>query len=73
MPTVNTIVAAHGLGDAQIVNRGDVGEYGTMYKIVFETTKEYTNKRTCFTINGYSDAKVMPQGIFPDMGQYTVR
>ena len=75
MPTVSTIniVAPHGLGDAQIVNRGDVGQYGAVYKIVFETTKEYTNKRNCFAINGSSDAKVMPQGIFPDMGQYTVR
>ena len=73
MPTVSTIIVTHGLGDAQIVNRGDVGQYGAVYKIVYETTKEYMNKRTCFAINGSSDAKVMPQGIFPDMGQYTVR
>ena len=61
------------LGDAQIINRGDVGQYGTVYKIVFVTTKEYLNKRTCVAFNGSSDFKVMPQGIFPDMGQYTVR
>ena len=60
------------LGDAQIINRGDVGQYGAMYKIVFETTKEYMNKRTCFAINGSSDGRVMPQGIFPDISQYTV-
>ena len=44
-----------------------------MFKIVFETTKEYMNKRTCFAINGSSDGKVMPQGIFPDMSDYIVR
>ena len=46
---------------------------GAVYQIVFVTTKEYLNRRTCFASNGSSDYKVMPQGIFPDMGQYTVR
>ena len=61
------------LGVAQIVNRGDVGQYGAVFKIVFETTNEYMNKRTCFAINGSSDGKVMPQGIFPDMSKFRVR
>ena len=61
------------VGDAQIINRGDLGQYGAVYQIVFVTTKEYLNRRTCFAANGSSDYKVMPQGIFPDMGQYTVR
>ena len=61
------------IGVAQIINRGDVGQYGAVYKIVFETTKEYMNMRTCFAINGSSDGKVMPQGMFPDMSDYKVR
>ena len=61
------------IGDAQIINRGDVGQYGAVFKIVFVTTKEYMNMRTCFGINGTSDYKVMPQGIFPDMSNYQVR
>ena len=60
-------------GVAQIVNRGDVGQYGAVFKIVFETTSEHLNKRTCFAINGSSDDKVTPQGIFPDMSKFIVR
>lgn len=61
------------VGDAQIINRGDVNQYGTVFKIVFETTKEYMNRRACFAIHGSSDNKVMPQGVFPDMNGYQVR
>ena len=61
------------VGVAQIVNRGDVGQYGAVFKIVFETTNEHMNKRTCFAINGSSDGKVTPQGIFPDMSKFIVR
>jgi len=60
------------LGVAQVINRGDVGNYGTMFKIVFETTKTYTNQRSCFVINGTSDGKVTPQGVFPDLSNYIV-
>ena len=61
------------LGTAQIINRGDLGEYGAVFKIIFVTTKEYMNKRTCFAFNGSSDYKVTPQGIFPDITQFSVR
>ena len=57
---------------AQVVNIGDVGQYGAVYKIVFEMTSEHMNKRMCFAINGSSDGKVMPQGIFPDMSKFIV-
>ena len=60
------------LGTAQVINRGDVGRYGTMFKIVFETTKTFTNRRACFVINGTFEGKVMPQGVFPDLKDYNV-
>lgn len=70
---INTHCGIFTVGVAQIINRGDVGQYGAVYKIVFETTKDYMNKRTCFAINGSSDGKVMPQGIFPDMSDFQVK
>ena len=60
------------IGTAQLINRGDVGQYGTMFQIVYVTTKTYTNKKTCFAINGTSDGKVMAQGVFPDISSYIV-
>ena len=70
----HTIFSCYAItGDAQIINRGDVNQYGAIFKIVFETTKEYTNKRTCFGVNGTSDVKVMAQEIFPDMSNFSVR
>ena len=60
-------------GNAQIINRGDVGQYGAVFKIVFETTKEVMNKKTCFAVNGSSDGRVTPQGIFPNMSNFIVR
>ena len=55
-----------------MINRGDVDQYGTMFKIVYETTKTYTNKKSCFVINGTSDGRVKSQGIFPDISSYIV-
>jgi len=55
-----------------MINRGDLGSYGTMFEIVFETTKTYTNRRVCFEIEGISDERVTPQGIFPDLKEYNV-
>ena len=60
-------------GVAQFINRGDISQYGATFMIIFETTKEYTNQRTCIGGNGTSDFKVTPQGVFPDMSNYTVR
>ena len=60
------------LGVAQVINRGDLGEHGVVFKIVFETTREYMNRRSCFVVNGTSDGPVMAQGVFPDMTNYTV-
>jgi len=57
---------------AQVINRGDVGDYGTFFKIVFETTKTFTNQRVCFEIEGIRDDKVTPQGVFPDLKEYNV-
>ncbi len=48
------------------------GTYGTMYKIVPETTKDFTNKMTCFKIPGVSGGEVLPQTILPNTSLYTV-
>ena len=66
------VVCALFTGSAQVINRGDVGQYGTMFKIVYETTKTYTNQKSCFVINGTSDGTVKAQGIFPDISSYIV-
>ena len=57
---------------AIVVNRADMGDAGTMFKIVPYTTKTITNKLTCFKIPGDKDAKVMAQSVLPDVTQYSV-
>ena len=59
-------------GTAVVVNRGDMGANGTMFKIVPETTQDYANRMTCFKIPGTSDGPVTAQGVLPDATQYKV-
>ncbi len=58
---------------AVILNLGDQGDNGTMFKIIPETTKEYVNVKTCVQLPGISVAPVNPQGVLPDMSMYKVR
>jgi len=48
------------------------GQFGTQYKIVPETTQNFTNRITCFKIPGMQGAAVMPQGVLPDISKYKV-
>ena len=59
-------------GTAVIVNRGDMGDYGTVFKTVPETTKDFANRMTCFKIPGFKEAPVDAQGILPDLSLYKV-
>ena len=59
-------------GTAVVLNRADVGTYGTMFKTVPETTKSYTNKMVCFKIPGVNGGSVTAQGILPDLTLYNV-
>ena len=56
-----------------MINRKDVGSYGTVFKIVPETTQDFANRMTCFKVPGASDAKVAAQGILPDLSNYNVK
>ena len=60
------------VGTAVVVNRADIGTYGTVFKTVPETTKTFANRMTCFKIPGAADAKVSAQGILPDLTDYNV-
>ena len=55
-----------------MVNRGDVGDYGTVFKTVPETTQDFANRMTCFKIPGEKGAEVTAQGILPDISNYQV-
>ena len=57
---------------AIVVNRPDMGDYGTMFKIVPYTTQKFTNKITCFKVPGSKDAKVTAQGVLPNISLYDV-
>lgn len=59
-------------GTAVIINRGDMGDYGTVFKTIPETTKEFANRITCFKVPGVKEAPVTAQGILPDLSMYTV-
>ena len=54
------------------MTRTDIGDYGTMFKTVPETTKDFANRMTCFKIPGQKDAAVAPQGVLPDLANYNV-
>ena len=57
---------------AIVVNRPDMGDFGTMFKIVPYTTQKFVNKITCFKVPGSKDAKVTAQGVLPDVTLYNV-
>ncbi len=59
-------------GIATVLNRGDMSSYGTMFKIVPETTQDFVNRMTCFKIPGTEGATVTAQGILPDVSEYKV-
>ena len=48
------------------------GQFGTTYKIIPETTQNFTNRVTCFKIPGMQGAAVMPQGVLPNISNYKV-
>ena len=59
-------------GTAKVINRKEDGSNGTMYKIVPMTTDNVTNQITCFKVEGYPDAPVVPQGVLPNASLYQV-
>ncbi|XP_065192926.1 digestive cysteine proteinase 1-like [Sycon ciliatum] len=52
-------------GLASVFQLGKSGDYGTMLKVVYETTEKVLNKRACFQTNGTSDGAVHLQSVFP--------
>lgn len=57
---------------AIVINRADMGDFGTMFKIVPYTTQTITNQMTCFKVPGQNTSKVVAQGVLPDTSLYTV-
>lgn len=55
-----------------MINRADIGSYGTVFKTVPETTQDFANRMTCFKVPGSQDAKVTAQGLLPDPTNYIV-
>ena len=62
----------HKPGISTVVSVSNDGQYGTQYKIVPETTQNFTNRVTCFKIPGMQGAAVMPQGVLPNITAYNV-
>lgn len=62
----------YNIGTAVVINRPDVGDFGTMFKIVPYTDKKVTNVLTCFQVPGVKEAKVTAQGVLPDVSLYSV-
>lgn len=60
------------VGMATMINRADMGTYGTMFKTVPETTYDFANKMTCFKIPGAKEASVTAQSVLPDLSNYVV-
>ena len=62
------------VGMAKIYYLTKTGQYGTMYKMVPETTNSsHYNVMTCFALPGMSSAPLAVQSVLPDISQYTVR
>jgi len=57
-------------GMSTVISVSTDGQFGTQYKIVPETTQNFTNRITCFKIPGMQGAAVMPQGVLPDISKY---
>lgn len=55
-----------------MVYRGDVGQYGTLYKSVPVTMNDTYNVPTCYALAGDKDTPVVPQVVFPDVTLYQV-
>ncbi|OXA62896.1 Counting factor associated protein D [Folsomia candida] len=47
-----------------------LNENGVMRKVVPVTNEQYTNKLTCFEVNGTANAKVTAQSVLPDTSQF---
>ena len=68
------IAIAMCIGMAKMYYLTKAGQYGTLYKIVPETTgSDHYNVMTCFAIHGMSSAPLSVQSVLPDLSQYTVR
>jgi len=58
-------------GMVKTFQRGDIGEFGTTFKIVPMTNEVVVNAINCFQANGSADAKVEPQSLLPDLTGFT--
>ncbi|XP_065186397.1 digestive cysteine proteinase 1-like [Sycon ciliatum] len=54
----------HGL--ASVFRLGNEGAHGTKLKVVYETTEQFLNKRTCFHLNGSSSAPLHHHSLLPN-------
>ena len=71
-PTHTSYTTHNTPGMSTVVSNSKDGQYGTSYKIVPETTQNFTNQITCFKIPGMEGGPVMPQGVLPDVTNFTV-
>ena len=56
-----------------LIYRGDVGDYGTLYKTVPVTMNDTYNVMTCYALPGDKDQPVVPQTVLPDPTLYEVK
>lgn len=60
-------------GEVTLIYRGDVGDYGTLYKTVPVTMNDTYNVMTCYALAGDKDQPVVPQTVLPDPTLYEVK
>lgn len=60
------------LGVSKTFQLSKLNENGVMRKVVPVTNEQYTNKLTCFEVNGTANAKVTAQSVLPDTSQFQV-
>jgi len=59
-------------GMVKTFQRGDLGEYGLMAKIIPVTTETQLNKIDCFKVDGGEDMRIQPQSVLPDISEFSL-
>ncbi len=52
--------------------RGDVGPYGTAFKLVPMTDEHIRNQINCFVVNGSRDEPIRPLSVLPNLDEFVM-
>jgi len=57
-------------GMTKVFARGDIGQFGTTYKLVPMTNEVVVNEINCFQVDGSKDMAILPQSMLPDISDF---